>query len=387
MCRGLYPEVMPRRIELALATVVGSVGLGEIWVPFTSRQGHGSPGLTSVAVVLAAVGLLWSRRRPVVALVVFAVANVVVRLIGPTYVLFYGQFVPFLIAVFMTTRFGSRRAVQAGAGLAALLLLGIDLFIPLMQETGEIMFHWTLTFLIFWAGLGLRSWEARAGESHRRAVAAEVASAEKALQAAVAERTRIARELHDIVAHAVSSMVVQAGAAEAVTRQPRAGDDEFVSAALASIRTTGTDALAEMRRLVTMLREEGDEAAWSPQPKLAGLRELVARSGVPTTLTIRGNERPLPVGLDLAAYRIVQEGLTNVRRHSGAATCQVLLAYSTDELRVEVRDDGHGPESPAATGHGLVGMRERVALYGGSLVAAPVPDGGFVVSAALPFPS
>lgn len=378
---------MPRRIELALATVVGSAGLGEIWVPFTSRQGHGSPGLTSVAVVLAALGLLWSRRRAVVAMVVFAVANVVVMLIGSTFVLFYGQFVPFLITVFMTARFASRRAMWAGAGLAAGVLLGIDLFIPLMQDTGEIVFHWSLTFLIFWAGFGLRTWEARARESHRRAVAAEVESAEKILQAAIGERTRIARELHDIVAHAVTSMVVQAGAAEAANRQPRAGDDEFVSAALASIRTTGTDALAEMRRLVTMLREEGDETDMTPQPKLAALPDLVEHAGVPTTLTIQGDQRPLPVGLDLAAYRIVQEGLTNVRRHSGAAQCQVVLTYSPEELRVEVRDDGDCSDSRTVTGHGLVGMQERVALYGGSMVAAPLPKGGFLVSAALPLPS
>jgi signal transduction histidine kinase len=197
------------------------------------------------------------------------------------------------------------------------------------------------------------------------------------------ERTRIARELHDIVAHSVSSMVVQAGAAE------EAGDSEpeFVRKALASIRTTGNDALAEMRRLVSMLRLS-DDAPLSPQPRLEALPALVETAGLggpEVQLTVTGAVRPLPAGLDLAVYRIIQEALTNVRRHARATHCDVCLTYADDAIRVAVVDDGQGgPVDPATAGHGLLGMHERAVLYGGELAAGPEPGGGFAVRAELP---
>ena len=382
------PVSRPRPVELALAAAVAVLGLGEIWVPFSSRQGTGSAPLDTLAVLLVAAALLWARRRPIVPVVAMPLAWGLASAAGPTYVLFYGQMVPLLAATFMVARHGRGRQPWYGAAVAALTLLLVDLFVPLLQAPGEIAFHWTVTTLVWGAGTGLRRWEARARESTRRAVEAEVSAAERAMQAVLDERTRIARELHDIVAHSVSSMVVQAGAAE------QAGDDRaFVDGALAEIRATGSEALAEMRRLVTMLRDLDERPSLTPQPRLAGLSALVeqaGRDGLATSLRIEGEERLLPAGLDLAVYRIVQEALTNVRRHAGATRCEVLLAYAPDEVRVDVVDDGRGGSGDSGgvpgtgPGHGLVGMRERASLYGGRLEAGPHDEGGFVVSARLP---
>jgi signal transduction histidine kinase len=359
------------------------LGVAEVWVPFSSRQGHGSNLSATVAVLLVAAGVLWCRRDPLVTAIAFPLVWGTTGLVAPTYVLFYGAMVPLQVAVFMGARFGRGRVPFLVAGIAALSLLGVDLFVPLMQETGEITFHWTVTALVWTAGYGLRTFERRAHESTRRAIDAEVGAAEQAMQAVLDERTRIARELHDIVAHSVSSMVVQAGAAE----EAGSSDPEFVRSALASIRTTGNEALAEMRRLVSMLRV-ADDAPLSPQPRLDALPALVetsAANGLVVDLCVSGRARPLPAGLDLAVYRIVQEALTNVRRHSGARRCDVSLTYDTDAIRVEIVDDGRGAAlGPASSGHGLVGMHERAVLYGGSLVAGPEPDGGFAVRAELP---
>lgn len=374
-------SVRPTRVEIALAVAVVVLGVGEVWVPFSSRQGTGSGVSATVGVVLVAAALLWCRREPLVPMLAFPVVWGLIAVVAPTYVLFYGQMVPLEIGVFMAARFGRGRTPWYAGAVAAASLLGIDLFVPLMQDAGEIAFHWTVTALIWSAGFGLRTLERRAHASMRRAIDAEVGAAEQAMQAVLEERARIARELHDIVAHAVSSMVVQAGAAEA-----GADNAEYVRKTVASIRSTGNDAMAEMRRLVTMLRIT-DDAPMAPQPRLEALPALVERTtaeGTPTRLHVTGSPRPLPAGLDLAIYRIVQEALTNVRRHAGATRCDVLVHYGPDAVCLEVVDDGSGGEVASAGGHGLVGMRERASLYGGELAAGPEPAGGFAVRATLP---
>lgn len=373
----------PRAIEVPLAALVLVLGVGELWVPFSSRQGHGNTVADTVAVAVVGVCVLWCRRQPLVPVVAMPTVWGVTALLFPSYVLFYGSFVPFLIGLFMVARYGRAAQPLIGAAIGAATLLTLDLTVSLMQDPGEIGFHWTVFVLVFGAGTGLRVFERRARESTRRAVEAEVAAAARAAEAVLDERARIARELHDIVAHAMSSMVVQAGAAEQAE-----GDEVFRSRALAAIRSTGTDALAEMRRLVAVLRADDDQPALTPQPRLAALPALVEGSGATgpaTTLTVCGTPRELPAGLDLAAYRIVQEALTNVRRHAAASRCEVTVDYAETELRVEVRDDGRGcTSSDDSTGHGLVGMRERAALYGGQVVTGPEPGGGFAVRAWLP---
>ncbi len=373
----------PRAVELVAAPLLGALGAAELLVPFGSRVGSGSEIGCAVALVVVACSVLWCRRRPLVPVVTFGVSWAMAALVtGSIYILFYGQLVTLLVLLFMAVRFGEGRVPALGAGLVAGFFLAVDVLSSTMRSPGELFFHWTLGVLTAAAAVGLRRLEQRAHESMRRAVAAEVGAAETALRAVVEERTRIARELHDIVAHAVTSMVVQAGAAEQAD-----GDRSFVDPALSSIRQTGNEALSEMRRLVTMLRAEGD-APLGPQPRLDALPSLIdsaSAHGPRTRLEVAGTARDLPPGLDLTVYRIVQEALTNVRRHAGASECVVRLTYGPGEVRLEVVDDGRGGgAAPARGGHGLVGMQERVGMYGGRLEVGPEPGRGFAVRAVLP---
>lgn len=211
----------------------------------------------------------------------------------------------------------------------------------------------------------------------------------RARQAVADERSRIARELHDVVAHALGIIVMQAGGAGAV---PDLGETQAKSV-LGTIERTGRQAFAEMRRLVGVLRE-GEAAELSPQPTIADLPSLassLAASGLHVSIEVSGDPQPVPVGVELAAYRVVQEALTNSFKHAQARTATVRLRWLDQALRVEVEDDGPPTNGvtrarPAADsgGHGLVGMRERVSIFGGSLHAAPRPEGGFRVSACFP---
>jgi signal transduction histidine kinase len=194
------------------------------------------------------------------------------------------------------------------------------------------------------------------------------------------ERGRIARELHDVVAHNVSMMVVQAGAAERVL----AGEQPHVRDALEAIAHTGRQTVDEMRTLLGVLRAA---APLAPQPGLADLEQLVdgvREAGLPVTLRIEGDPRPLPQAADLSAYRIVQEALTNALKHAGPARADVVVRFEAGAVTLEVRDTGTGAGQGGGTGHGLVGMRERVAMFGGELEALPAPGGGFAVRARLP---
>ncbi len=221
----------------------------------------------------------------------------------------------------------------------------------------------------------------RIGFNRRRRIAGERARA--AIDAVVAERARIARELHDVVAHAMSVMVVQAGAARSVVDR----DTEAAKAAIARIEETGRSGMTEMRRLIGILKEEEAETDLSPQPGLDHLEtllETVRGAGVPVEAVVQGQPRAVPPGVDLTAYRVVQEALTNVIKHGGRSNARVLVHWGIDTLEIEVADDGGGPSPQGLIGHGLIGMRERLALFGGSLEAGARAGGGFVVRAALP---
>jgi signal transduction histidine kinase len=207
----------------------------------------------------------------------------------------------------------------------------------------------------------------------------------RANEAIADERARIARELHDLVAHNVSVMVVQAGG----ERHALGEEQASTRAALASIEQAGRQALAEARRLLGMLRAKDDGEELEPQPsvdQIDMLLEQVERAGLPVRLEIEGERVPLPPGVDLCAYRIVQEGLTNALKHAGPARAEVLLRYAPRALDVEIRDDGRGASQANGdpAGHGLIGMRERVALYGGALETGPREGGGFEVRARFP---
>jgi signal transduction histidine kinase len=225
-------------------------------------------------------------------------------------------------------------------------------------------------------------------DTERRAAVAEAERLAAAERAVVSERRRIAREMHDVVAHSMSVITVQAAAGREIAR----ANPDKAAEVFARIETVGREALAELRRMLGILRESGDgDASLSPQPGIADIAAAVAQSsasGVPTGLVVEGDQQALAAGVELAAYRIVQEALTNVRKHAGgAAPTTVRIAYRTDALVVEVTDDGRGALtslSGSGAGHGLIGMRERVEVYGGEFTAGPRPGGGYAVRAVLP---
>jgi signal transduction histidine kinase len=237
------------------------------------------------------------------------------------------------------------------------------------------------------AGKLVRERQQRALLAEDRAELAEREREERAKLAVADERARIARELHDVVAHNVSVMVVQAGAGRRMLEL----DPERSRTAFQSIEDTGRQALVEMRRLLGVLRKDDEQLALAPQPSLehvAALLEQVREAGMPVTLRIEGEPRALPPGVDLSAYRIVQEALTNALKHAGPASGQVVLRYGDEDLEIEISDDGRGKNGsqPALVsgGNGLVGMRERVSLYGGDLRAGALSSGGYSLKARLP---
>lgn len=263
------------------------------------------------------------------------------------------------------------------------LLFG-DFFLDALQGLDEIVFHWTMCTIAFAVGWGLSRSEARAVNAAVRLSSLEFEAREETMAAVAAERTRIARELHDILAHSLSVIVVQAGAAEEAVED----DPTFVRKALGSIRSTGAASLEEMGRVVEILRDPADDASLNPQPGIAALHELVtasAAAGLQVELRTQGDLEHLPAGVALAVYRIVQESITNVRKHSDAADALVVVRESADGIEIEVSDEGRPRPGSRRTevGHGLIGIRERAALYDGKVTAGPT-DSGFRVSAVLP---
>lgn len=220
----------------------------------------------------------------------------------------------------------------------------------------------------------------RRNELQVKLEAARTAAAERAV---AEERQRIARELHDVIAHSVSVMTVQAGAVRRLL-QP---EQERERLALEAIEATGREALTEMRRLVGLLREQGASAEFSPQPSMRAVDVLVGtvrEAGLPVELAVEGEPAELPPGVDLAAYRIIQEALTNALKYAGPANAWVTVRWRDRELEVEIANDGRSGSGGDGGGHGLVGLRERVALVGGTIASGPRPGGGFVVTAQLP---
>jgi signal transduction histidine kinase len=277
----------------------------------------------------------------------------------------------------------TRRGVSGGA--AALVAIGVIValdpeggFADFFVIGGVVAFSWIV-------GLSLSERTRRTAELEERAERLERERDAEARAAVAEERARIAREMHDVVAHSLSVMVVQAEAAEEMIGL----DPERARVPLIAVQDTGRAALGELRRMLGVLREKEESGmALAPQPGLAGLDELVGHvraAGLPVSVRVEGEPRPLPPGIDLSAYRIVQEGLTNSLKHAGPANAEVLVRYGDGEIELRVSDDGRGHD-PASNGdgHGLVGMRERVAVYGGRLSAGPGQGGGYTLSARLP---
>jgi signal transduction histidine kinase len=291
----------------------------------------------------------------------------------------------FVVGLAVAFLLGNLRNVwQAGIGLVVVVssLAFIVYEIP-GHTTGELVFI-PIDFVVAWvAGFALRERSEQAEAAEVRAAVAERERDAAARIAVAEERARIARELHDIVAHAVSVMVLQVGAVR--HKLPNALDED--RDALAGVERAGRTALTEMRRLLAAMRDDGDEAELVPQPGLDGLDSLVeeiGRAGLRVELHVDGEQVPLPRAIDLSAYRIVQEGLTNALKHSQATRADVTVHYRPDEVQVEVRDNGIGNSRTDGLGHGLVGIRERVKIYGGEMAAGSANGGGFVLSTRLP---
>ena len=335
-----------------------------------------------------------------------ALAVLVVPLLARRHFPFAAPLVFWLIAAGVTFVDGRLVAFTTSTfvlGMAAAFLLGnlhngararIGLVIVLVAEViivrnipghpaSQLVFIPILFGICWVAGFALR---ARAEEAEAALVRASEAERDRevATQIAVSEeRARIARELHDIVAHAVSVMVLQIGAVRHKLRGTRGEDREV----LMGVEQTGRAALAEMRRLLAVTRRDSDDVELTPQPGLDALDSLVKRierTGLPVRVRIDGDPFPLPRGIDLSAYRIVQEGLTNTVKHAAASHVEVTVHYAPDELRIDICDDGQGAGSSDGLGHGLIGVRERVNLYGGEMSAGTVNGRGFVLSTRLP---
>jgi signal transduction histidine kinase len=336
------------------------------------------PGAALLLVAVACLALAWRRRRPLAALAVSTAATAAYSLLG--YVNGAVLIAPVLAVYAVATQVSVRRAIAAGAATLAVLLTVTAARNPFghISGGGFDIIPFMVPAALF-AGIAVAS---------RRAYVASIQdrAEQDARRRIDEERLRIARELHDVVAHTMATINVQAGvAAHVLPTRPEAAAD-----ALQAIKTASKDGLRELRAILNVLRQADDADPTQPAPGTAQLDALIAgacRAGLQTRLTVTGEPFPLPAAVDLAAYRIVQESLTNAIRHAGPATAEVCLGYGEAELRVSVADTGRGPPagaSGASGGHGLAGMRERAATVGGSVETGPRPGGGFRVAARLP---
>jgi signal transduction histidine kinase len=369
------------RSDVALA-----VGLLAVKVGAMATGAQPAAGVASwVLAPLWTLPLAWRRRNPLAVAVVIAATDVVeVALVGSQdSVVFLAVFllIPYSLAAH------ERSASRIAVGLAALVCAGV--VSQAAQPSPGSAHGWMTTVagdlalivVPFLVGLALRQQRLRADALEQLAVQLEREREERARTAVAEERTRIARELHDEIAHAMSVIAVQADAAEGAL----ARDPARVERPLLAIRETARTALTDMRRVLGALGS-GEQAQLAPDPGLARLGSLLEQTraaGLEVSLKLEGEPVPLPPSLDLAAYRVLQEGLTNVRKHAAAHRVEVVLRYGGDAVGVEVSDDGDGAGTGGGSGRGLAGIRERVALHGGEFVAGPRAQ-GFALRVTLP---
>jgi signal transduction histidine kinase len=300
------------------------------------------------------------------------------------------RLIPFAVSLFVVGLAAAfllgnlRNAYQAGIGLVIAVAGSAIVTYNIPGHSVDELVFIPLEFAIAWvAGFALRERVEQAEAAEMRAALAERERDAAARIAVAEERARIARELHDVVAHAVSVMVLQVGAVRHKLPDAQAEDRD----ALGDVERAGRTALAEMRQLLAAMRRDGDEAELVPQPGLDGLDALlkeIERAGLPVELHLAGDAVALPRGIDLSAYRIIQEGLTNALKHAHAPDVDVTVRYRPDGLEIEVRDNGQGASANDGLGHGLVGIRERVKIYGGEMTAGSENGDGFVLRARLP---
>jgi signal transduction histidine kinase len=387
----------PMLVDGVLAVMLAPLSLGQIFHA-SARLAHwpaalaDGPWIRLLAALFIVVAVAVRRRVPDTAFALAALSGLI-QLTTPTPL---PSDVALLVLLYTVAAYRPRRhsatallACLGGAVLAAWVWLPPSGGEPVYGERliFAVLFLWGCLLLAWVLGDSMRYRRGYYAALEDKAARLEAERHAQAKIAAAAERARIARELHDVVAHHVSVMVVQADGAGYALRT----DPDRAQAALSAISTTGRQALTEMRRLLGVLRSADQHTELAPMPGLGELRELLDQAraaGLEVSYTLTGTPRELPEGAELAAYRVVQESLTNTRKHAGlAATAAVTLRYQPDGLTVEVTDDGIAPVSDQPGGHGLAGMRERIAMYGGTVQAGPRPGGGFGVTAHLPCPA
>jgi signal transduction histidine kinase len=340
-------------------------------------------------VVVASASLVWRRRAPLVVLGVVCALLIAFWLRGHSALLSVLG-LPAFYAVAAHEQRRDRAWWSLGAALVAVMGAAAVSVLDAADGFAFMKGANIVAFLVgsITAGVVIRNRERLFVDTERRAAAAEADRLAEAERAVVRERSRIAREMHDVVAHGMSVVAVQAAAGrEIVHVDPDKAEEVF-----ARIENVGRESLAELRRMLGVLRQSGDvDASLVPQPRIADIAAAVEQSsadGVTTDLAIVGDQRPVAPGVELAVFRIVQEALTNVRKHAGpSATARVTVAFEPHAIRVDVVDDGRGAAtalSATGAGHGLIGMRERVEIYGGEFASGPQPGGGYAVRAVLP---
>ena len=373
-----------RKYAFDVLIVIATIGIAlEVALRYGAPNGPTTPKWFAVpAIALIFLPLLLRRRFPFAAPVAVWVLAAVLSLVDGRLVGFTTTAsVAGLVAAFLLGNLRDARLRRIGL---AVVLAGaaIVIYNEPNHSAGDLVVIPAM-FLIGWlAGFALRERAAQAEEAEDRAARAERERATATRIAVAEERGRIARELHDVVAHAVSVMVLQVGAVRHRLPPSLTEDKE----ALTDVEKAGRAALTEMRRLLGAMHD-GEDVELAPQPGLDSLDALVdrvGRAGLPVRLKVEGDAVPLPRAVDLSAYRIVQEGLTNSLKHAKASGADVTVRYRSEDLELEVRDDGIGASSSDGLGHGLVGIQERVKIYGGEMSAGPRNEGGFVLTARLP---
>lgn len=372
----------PSRFDIALAAALAVLAISEVTFNHALIPKAGSYLIeTAMAVAVA-----WRRSAPLFAATVVAVGSVADAAIGisPS-----DPLIPMMTTIAVAYALVAHTPLRQAIIGSAILIIGTTAQVIVAgQNIANLGFAFTFLAVIWAIGRLVRLRTAQAVRAEVQIERLRHEQAERARSVAVAERARIARELHDVIAHSVSVMVVQAGAAQQVLR----ADPAAAERALEAVQSAGRQAIGELGQLLGVLRDGGVELGLAPQPTLAALPALVTdveSAGVCVTLTTSGTPRVLPAGIELAIYRVVQEALTNTRKHAGPRTrAHVRLDYRADAITVDISDDGHatGGSGPVAdgTGHGLVGMRERISTYGGTLTAGPAGAQGFRVHARIP---
>lgn len=379
---GSVRPVTRWRYEFAILAPVALLGQVDVWWIDASHGDTRMRALEAVGVLAFALALLLRHRAPVAVLVFMGVVGSGEALLVERQAFFFGQFAPFLIAVAAAAGDPRRLHRVFSLVLGCVVLAPLVALVPDLQSEGNFS-TFAVGIATAW-GIGCVLGD-RAHRADSMALLAESRERD-ARQAVEAERARISRELHDVVAHNVGIVVLHAVAARASAESEGAGD--AVCGPLATIEATARETLEEMRRLVRLLDEQQPGIAPGKLANLEPLLERVRGAGLAVELAIEGEPRPLPAAIDLSAYRIVQEALTNALKHAGRATVRVRLCYRELALAIDVVDDGPGQaEAAGSGGRGLAGMRERVALFNGTLETGPGSAGGFRVHAELPLPA